>query len=111
MNDDQKKAHRQSRASSCIGAAHWVIDGESFDSIVRIMAIAKSRGANFSVPTLKSSLQAGVTTWEELLRPIQRAGIDAANVGREKTRERKRDQMARLIAQLDQRKRDMGLES
>jgi hypothetical protein len=104
------KAHRQGRASSCIGAVHWVIDGESFDSTVRIMAIAKSRGADFSMPTLKARLRDGENTWEELLRPIQRAGIEAANVGRAKTRDRKRDEMAELIAALDQRKRDMGLE-
>lgn len=89
--------------------ARWIIDGFIFTKATSVMVVARDRGATFSMYVLAKRLAEGATTWEQILRPIQGGHRGAAVSNKKVTDQRKRDEMAELIANLDQRKRDMGL--
>ena len=87
--------------------SHYIIDGEPFASIKQLHSVAKGRGCLLELGALQRRISRGATTWEEIMRPVN-ANLSAAG---KTTAKRKRVEMAELIAALDQRKRDMGIES
>jgi hypothetical protein len=87
---------------------HWAISGQSFASVSGVYAIAKLKGATISFQVCRARLIQGAATWDELLAPPKTKNNQAKA---KTTRQRQRDEMAELMAAIDQRKRDMGIES
>lgn len=90
--------------------ARWIIDGSPFTKVSGVYGVAKKMCPDLTLSVFTQRLDAGARTWEEMTRPVQK-GHGAEMVAKQNaSRKRKRDEMAELIAALDQRKRDMGVD-
>lgn len=108
-NSNLIKAGRKNGQKRKAACSHWVIEGQPFENVAGAYAVALRRGATVTLGGFRERLRAGDDTWAQLVRPSDN-GDTTKRVGAFKAnKQRKRDEMAELIAALDQRKRDMGL--
>ena len=89
--------------------ARWIIDGSPFTKVSGVYGVAKEMCPGLTLSGLTQRPNAGARTWEELTRPLQKGHGPEMVAKQNAIRQRKRDEMAELIAALDQRKRDMGV--
>lgn len=89
---------------------HFVVEGVSFPAVRNVWAVAVSKGFNGSYQTIRDRLRAGASTWAELA--VQTNGIRGKAGGRANAKRiaSSKNEMAEIIAELDRRKKEMGLD-
>lgn len=108
VGGERCKAGRKNGKILTARLSRWVIDGDGFSCVAGAYAVAKLKGARLTLGGFTARLKAGEVTWDELIRPSKNGDQASKIKACKATRQRKRDEMAALIASLDKRKRDMG---
>lgn len=85
------------------GAIQFTIEGDHFDSIQRLHAIAVERGFDGSVGATAGRLRNGASTWAELVVPTLKCAVRGAAT-RKIANAIARAEMAAMCAELDARR-------
>lgn len=83
--------------------AHYVVEGQMFPSVKSAHLACVARGFVGSAAVISARLKAGCDTWAALSAP-KTDKMDIANAGRTKRLRESKEEMARLCAELDNRK-------
>lgn len=86
---------------------HYVVEGQMFPSVKSVHLACAARGFVGSEAVISARLKAGCGTWAALSAP-KTDKMDIANAGRAKRLRESKEGMARLCAELDKRKADLG---
>jgi hypothetical protein len=84
---------------------HYLIEGMAVSTINGVYRIAVSKGYTGSLRLLLYRLNKGVSTWVELCA----APDPKKTEGQKRSQRKRRDEMTAVIAELDARKKAMGL--
>lgn len=87
--------------------AHYVVEGQMFPSVRSVHLACVARGFVGSVQVIRDRLKARCDMWATLSAP-KTDKMDRANAGRAKRLRESKEEMARLCAELDKRKADLG---
>lgn len=86
----------------------FIVDGQPYECARQVFNIAKEKGFTGSVGAIAYRLRNGASTWSELIAKPDRPSQKSAFAGAEK-RKRERDECAKIMAEMDARKKAMGL--
>lgn len=91
--DEQRRSHNAT-------IAHFTIDGKPYTTSHTVYTAALEKGWAGSESVMQGRIARGKRTWDELLKPVDQV----QSTSQKKLQQRKRDEMADIIAQLDARK-------
>lgn len=106
-NRDQRSAGTKAFKGLHDERCHFLVEGTPFNSVRGVFTQAVERGFTGALSNIMQRLTSGADTWDELCRPVNPT-ISAA---KKKTHAGKRAEMAAVIAELDARKKAMGLDA
>ena len=87
---------------------HFEVEGHYFPNLSAVFGVAVSKGFVGSRAAIVGRLQRGARTWKEICAPMDQKRSEASISGKKSKKDRDREEMARVLAAIDERKRQIA---